>query len=195
MPNDLRVECAEGRIARLESQVELWRAEHERQQQREQVLREQHDDLVAETRRLAEAQAAAEQRVGQLAQLQAALAQLHEASLPADVLTVIKEIVANLIGSEEMGIYARQPDGSLSLLDGIGVDADQPGTESDAIVSIPLRLDDRVVGLIALFKLLPQKSGIEPVDRELFALLSTHAARALHHAGLRAWARSQAVSL
>ena len=69
------------------------------------------------------------------------------------------------------------------------------GTEATAIVSIPLQLNQRVVGLIALFKLLPQKTGIEPVDQELFEVLSTHAARALHHAGLRAWARSQGVCL
>jgi hypothetical protein len=196
MTSDLRIESASGRIARLESQVDLWRAEHDRQQEREQELRQHVERLTELNRQGAEGQAAAEQRVGQLAQLQAALSQLHEAQLPADVLTVIKEIVANLIGSEEMGIYARSPDGGLTLMDGIGVDADRSGdVDGDAIISIPLRLNGRVVGAIALFKLLPQKPGIEAVDRELFALLSAHAARALHHAGLRAWARSQGVIL
>jgi hypothetical protein len=43
-----------------------------------------------------------------------------------------------------------------------------------------------VSGAIALFRLLPQKSGIEAVDRELFELLATHAATALHCARLHA---------
>jgi len=190
----MRVESAEERLVRLEEQVELWRAEHDHQAEREQELRHRISEQAASNRHCVEQLAAAEQRIGHLAKLQAAVHQLHEAPMPADVLTAIKEIVANLIGCEEMGIYARRPDGGLTLLDGIGVDDEHGGAES-AIVSIPLHLNGRVVGVIALFKLLPQKSGIEPVDRELFAVLSTHAARALHHAGLRAWARNQGVSL
>lgn len=191
----MRVESAEERLVRLEEQVELWRTEHDHQTEREQALRHRLSEQVADNRHCVEQLAAAEQRIGHLAKLQAAVHELHEAAMPADVLTAIKEIVANLIGCEEMGIYARRPDGGLTLLDGIGVDDVHTGTEENAIVSIPLHLNSRVVGVIALFKLLPQKSGIEPVDRELFAVLSTHAARALHHAGLRAWARNQGVSL
>ena len=191
----MRVETAEERIQRLEEQVELWRTEQDNCTEREQALRQRIAEQAADKRHCVEQLAAAEQRIGHLAKLQAAVHQLHEAAMPADVLTAIKEIVANLIGCEEMGIYARRPDGSLTLLDGIGVDDEHGGTEASAIVSIPLHLNGRVVGVIALFKLLPQKSGIEPVDRELFAVLSTHAARALHHSGLRAWARSQGVSL
>jgi hypothetical protein len=173
----------------------LWRTEHDHQAEREQELRHRLSAQTADNRHCVEQLAAAEQRIGHLAKLQAAVHQLHEAPMPADVLTAIKEIVANLIGCEEMGIYARRPDGGLTLLDGIGVDDEHGGAEADAIVSIPLHLNGRVVGVIALFKLLPQKNGIEPVDRELFAVLSTHAARALHHAGLRAWARNQGISL
>ena len=191
----MRVESAEERLERLEEQVQLWRAEHDHQTEREQVLRQRLEEQVAGNRRCVEQLAAAEQRIGHLAKLQAAVRELHEAAMPADVLTTIKEIVANLVGCEEMGIYARRPDGGLTLLDGIGVNDDHGGTEASAIVSIPLHLNGRVVGVIALFKLLPQKTGIEAVDQELFSILSMHAARALHHAGLRAWARSQGVCL
>ena len=191
----MRVESAEERLERLEEQVELWRAEHDHQTEREQQLRERLDEQVAGNRRCVEQLAAAEQRIGHLAKLQAAVRELHEATMPADVLTTIKEIIANLVGCEEMGIYARRPDGGLVLLDGIGVDAAHEGTEASAIASVPLQLNGRAVGVIALFKLLPQTPGIEPVHQELFSLLSTHAARALHHAGLRAWARSQGVCL
>jgi GAF domain-containing protein len=44
---------------------------------------------------------------------------------------------------------------------------------------IPLKLDHRVIGVIAIFGLLPQKQGLAPVDHELFDLLATHAATAL----------------
>ena len=66
-------------------------------------------------------------------------------------------------------------------------EAPPPG-EGDAALSacVALRLDGRVSGAIALFRLLPQKSGIEAVDRELFDLLATHAATALHCASLHA---------
>ena len=101
----------------LEQQIEVWRTEHDRLTEHEQLLRQRLAELMMVNRRVAERQAAAEQRVGQLAQLQAAIVQLHEAALPADVLTVIKEIVANLVGSEEMGIYARDPSGGLTLLE------------------------------------------------------------------------------
>ena len=94
----MRVESAEERLVRLEEQVELWRAEHDHQTEREQVLRQRLDDQVEGNRRCVEQLAAAEQRIGHLAKLQAAVHELHEAALPADVLTTMKEIVANLIG-------------------------------------------------------------------------------------------------
>jgi nitrate/nitrite-specific signal transduction histidine kinase len=61
-------------------------------------------------------------------------------------------------------------------------------SEEEALLTacVPLRLNDRVSGAIALFRLLPQKTGIEPLDRELFDLLATHAATALHCATLHA---------
>jgi GAF domain-containing protein len=164
----------------------------EHQLEGEQLLRLRLGNVQIENRRLAAELAAAEQRVGQLAQLQAAILQLHGAHTVADVLRVIKEIVANLVGSEEMGIYLRQPDDSLTLLDGIGAGAAQADGPGDAIVSVPLRHQGQVVGLIAIFRLLPQKPGIEPIDRELFTLLSTHAAVALHHAGRHALAERSA---
>lgn len=51
---------------------------------------------------------------------------------------------------------------------------------------IPLRLAETVTGAIAIFRLLPQKAGLEAVDRELFAVLGTHAAMALYCTRLHA---------
>lgn len=57
--------------------------------------------------------------------------------------------------------------------------------ESDLTTCIPLKLDGRPTGAIALFRLLPQKARLEALDRELFELLATHAATALYSAGLQ----------
>ena len=165
-------------------------------------LRQRIIGLLDENRKLAAAHAAAEQRLGQLATLNAAVRQLHEAGTPNAVLTTIKEIVANLLGSEEMGIYARHADGTLRLLDGIGVDAARWGTipsgfaevryaagaptVGDPVACVPLLMNGQALGAVVVFRLLPQKPLLEPVDRELCALLSTHAGLALHHAELRA---------
>jgi len=180
----LRIESAESRLRRCEEQMELWRTEQDRRDEIELGLKSTVAHLHAENQRVAERQAAAEQRVGHLAQLHAAIQQLHEAEDHAGVLTVIKEIVANLIGSECMAIYTVRANGELEMLDGIGIDDSTDA--ASAIITVPFRMGGRVVGMIAIFRLLPQKAGLDTGDHELFALLSTHAPLALHHAGLRA---------
>ncbi len=49
---------------------------------------------------------------------------------------------------------------------------------------IPLKRKSAVSGAIALFRLLPQKLGLQPLDRELFRLLETHLATALYFSEL-----------
>jgi GAF domain-containing protein len=59
--------------------------------------------------------------------------------------------------------------------------------EARLTAAIPLKLEGRVTGVLAVFGLLPQKEGLGPLDGELFDLLSSQAAIALHctrhHAG------------
>lgn len=204
MAHPMGIDGADQRITRLENQVALWQAELDRAEASQVGLRQRLQELQEENRRLGEREAAAQQRLGQLAQLAAAISELHTAALPADVLRVIKEIVANLVGSEEMGIFARRPDGSFALLDGIGADArseaagraldidaalrtgEPPVSAGAPAACIPLRLAGSTIGLIAIFRLLPQKPALEASDLELLDLLGTHAALALHHAELRA---------
>jgi transcriptional regulator with GAF, ATPase, and Fis domain len=52
-------------------------------------------------------------------------------------------------------------------------------TEAAPIVAIPLRVDDVVIGAIAVHRLLQQKSGFSALDHELFTLLAGHAATAI----------------
>jgi transcriptional regulator with GAF, ATPase, and Fis domain len=47
------------------------------------------------------------------------------------------------------------------------------------VVSIPLRVDDQLVGAIVIYKLLQQKDGFTALDDELFTLLAGHAATAI----------------
>jgi hypothetical protein len=164
-----------------------------------------------ENRRFAEQYAALEEQNSNLANLYVASYRLHETLERATVLTVLQEILANLVGSEEVAIF-ELPRGArhLKLLASNGIDAERYGAvevgdgvigqvvasgeiyigepadphASDGLTAcVPLRLADRVSGAIAIFGLLPQKTGICDLDRELFALLATHAATALHCSG------------
>jgi GAF domain-containing protein len=53
---------------------------------------------------------------------------------------------------------------------------------------IPLAVDDKVVGVIAIFSTLSQKTSFDTIDFELFKLLGQHAAAALVSASLFAQA-------
>lgn len=47
------------------------------------------------------------------------------------------------------------------------------------IAAVPLKIKEHVIGLIAIYKLLQQKTSFTAVDYELFALLAAHAATAI----------------
>jgi len=55
---------------------------------------------------------------------------------------------------------------------------------SDPMVCIPLKIKDEVIGVIVLYRLLPQKTQFANVDYELFTLLAGHAATAVFSAKL-----------
>jgi len=69
-----------------------------------------------------------------------------------------------------------------------GVDPSRTARETNLTACVPLKLGDQVRGVLAIFRLLPQKNGLEAIDYELFNLLAAHAATALYlthlHAGL-----------
>ncbi len=58
------------------------------------------------------------------------------------------------------------------------VAVDQPG------VCIPLRIKDKLIGVVCIYRFLPQKKKLAPVDFELFTLLAGHAATAIFSAKL-----------
>jgi K+-sensing histidine kinase KdpD len=171
------------------------------------------EQLQAESRRFAEQFEEVERQNTNLANLYVASYQLVGTLDRERVLLVIQEILANLVGTEETAVFELdEAAGALELISSNGIeprtfavvargqgvigavaesgrtwivgDGAVAGAEQDLTACVPLKLEDRVTGVIAVFRLLPQKSGLAPVDRELFDLLGTHAAMALYCSGL-----------
>ena len=71
------------------------------------------------------------------------------------------------------------------------VDGQEPGDgqaalpqEATLTACVPFKIDGRVTGALAVFRLLDQKPGLEPLDFELFDLLGSQAAMALYATNL-----------
>jgi hypothetical protein len=69
------------------------------------VEEEQLQEALRENARLTERSLAAEQQVSDLANLYVAVNSLHGATEPAGVMAALREIVANLLGSEEFALF------------------------------------------------------------------------------------------
>jgi hypothetical protein len=188
---------------------------------REGMLRRENARLELEARlksmedenhRFAREYSDVEQQNANLANLYVASYQLHGTLDREEVLGTIQEIVSNLVGSEEMGLFEVDgAGGGLKLVRSFGIDASPfqrvaPGqgligrvaregrthvTERDGLegaraeearltACVPLKLRGKVMAVLALFRLLPQKPGLEPLDQELFDLLADQAAMALY---------------
>jgi len=212
--------------ASLESDKSRLLSEKMNLQEKLLTLREELDRIYHEQsdlrRQLAEVEAAnqqhsrqyvdVEQQNNNLANLYVASYQLHSTLDRGEVLAAIKEIVINLIGCEELGIYELSADGAaLRLVGSFGIDPAAYATvpvgsgiigntalsgeiylpgkgiqhgrtprETNLTVCVPLKLGEKVSGALAVFRLLPQKKGLEAIDYELFNLLATHAGTALY---------------
>ena len=57
--------------------------------------------------------------------------------------------------------------------------AGDPGSDASITACLPLRIGTSVVGVLAIFRLLPHKGTLEDGDRDLFEVLSAHVAPAL----------------
>jgi hypothetical protein len=181
-----------------------------------QQLRQQQTvtDFEVENQRVFAEFAEIEQQNSNLANLYVASYRLLGSVERAEVLQVIQEIIINLIGSEELGIYeVDEKTKRLTLLSSFGLEGDAysrilndspiaraaetgemylieppPNNTSAPVTSltacIPLKANERVIGVIAVFRMLPQKPALAAIDRELFELLGSHAAMALYCSGL-----------
>jgi len=208
----LFVATIEGEKVRLEEQVGLLREELGSHQSQAVQLQEQLAHIEEENLRFSEKYVEVEQHNANLANLYVASYRLHSTLHRQDVLDTIQEIIINLIGSEELGIFELQPGhNSLELVSSFGIEPEHfrhielgsgligrvaqtgetylqesangngPLVDDNHLTScIPLKVDGKVTGAIAIFRLLQQKDGLQEVDYELFHLLATHAATALY---------------
>jgi len=216
-----------GMVAALESNRSRLQSEKLRLQEQLMNVREdlaqRMDEHNALLRRLSDVQRENESVSGRfveietlntnLANLYVAGYQLHGSLDREQVLGAIKEIVINLIGSEDFAIFERDGDNRLRMIDwfdeppamfhevafGEGI-IGQVAATGQTFVShrdqgrsvgmaacVPLQVDGRVTGAIAIFRLLPQKhEGLEALDEELLGLLASQAGIALYFTGLHA---------
>jgi GAF domain-containing protein len=159
-----------------------------------------------------------ESEFSNLANLYVASNQLHSSLSPRGVTRRIKEVLAQLVGAERYSMYLANEDNSeLVPIASEGVPGNElspvpiAGTRLGEVMQtgeakveeelapshgdlnrpaavIPLAVDERVVGVIAIFSTLAQKTRFDAVDFELFRLLGQQAAAALVSASLFAQA-------
>lgn len=153
-----------------------------------------------------------------LANLFVASSSLHSSLSPRAVTRRLKEVLEQLVGGEQFGVYLVGRDGrSLDPIATQGLPVDLPAPERLAegmLVEVarsgvariddeadpslgtlekppavfPLQIDDNIVGVVAIFRSFAQKTKFSTVDFELFKLLGQHAAAALMSSGLYAQA-------
>ncbi len=169
-------------------------------------------EVEEENRHFADRYLEVEEENNNLANLYVASFQLHSTLRMNEVVSIILEIVINLIGAEIFAIYAvdensgaiapiasegfevkRFPSARLgsgligeAVASGQLYTAEAGSTHDDMtpIVCIPLRVQEQPVGAIVIHRLLAQKDGFTALDHELFTLLAGHAATALFSARL-----------
>ena len=141
--------------------------------------------------------------------LEAAQKRLRESVDRADTLEAIREIVTNLLGCEEIGLFTVER-GSGRLLWSFGIDTQRHSTldsfDESALqrvmkgeiyaaqvdhemhghhdapslrIFVPIRAHNRTVAVLVMMKLLPQKLGFNKADMKLVKLLSDETGRAL----------------
>lgn len=193
---------------------ELLQRLHDAEREKHELLeRFQHAQEV--TRQYNERYQEIERELNDLASLYVASYQLHSTLDVRSVVRHIREMLHQLVGAQVFAVYfADESTRALGPIMTHGVEGTLPGvaageghigrafttgemtvaasvidvTNYDApLACIPLRVEERVVGVIAVFRLLPQKRRFEPLDFELFKLLGAHAATAL--VGARLYAR------
>jgi len=82
------------------------------------------------------------------------------------------------------GLIGRSIETGKSFIAGESDSSAATSLDCNLTACIPLKRNSTVTGALALFRLLPQKAGLQPLDRELFQLLETHLALALYHSEL-----------
>lgn len=175
-------------------------------------VRERLDQVELENSQFAQRYVEVEEENNNLANLYVSSYQLHSTLDLDEVLKIIMEIVINLIGAEVFAVYLISGESSelhpvaaegmeLAAFPkaklGVGVlgvaiasnestcwDSKHSDDLSQPIVCVPLVVQRRPIGAIAVYRLLAQKDGFSALDHELFNMLGGHAATAIFAAKL-----------
>ncbi len=141
--------------------------------------------------------------------LKAARKRLAESKDQDDAIEGVREIVANFLGSEEMGLFKiDRRTATFHVFWSFGIDLEEydllralgeaglqrvmrgechvefgtrerSGAASKAQAFVPISVADQTIAILAILRLLPQKAAFDRADMELFKLLSDEAAKPL----------------
>ena len=191
---------------RLRADLERAQAELVRAREDEERMRERLEEIGELHRGVSDELVSLHQQIAHVAALHVALRRLHEAEDRAGVIAALRDIVVNIVGSEQLALVVRGPAGALApvpdpgattwtgtldlralapvvergeILMGAAAAAAVPG----ALACVPLRARGEATGALVLFGLLPQKPALGEDDVEVFELLQVHGALALQSAG------------
>lgn len=191
----------------LTRQVELLQIENTRMGQKLEFLDRRFKEVEAENKDFAQRYVEVEEHNESLANLYVASYRLHSTLDPGEVIDCIKEVIVNMVGSEEFGLFIVDDEAKELVLAGYEGEIAQSfenrriqfgegmegtvaesgemllphGNEvsKDICVCVPLKIKTRVVGVIAMYRLLPHKKRLTHLDFKLLELLAGHAATAL----------------
>jgi len=143
------------------------------------------------------------------ARLRAARKRLAESKDQDDAIEGVREIVANFLGSEEMGLFRiDRRTSTFQVFWSFGIDLEEydllralgdaglqrvmrgechvefgvrerSGATSKAQAFVPISVADQTIAILAILRLLPQKAAFDRSDMDLFKLLSDEAATPL----------------
>jgi hypothetical protein len=156
--------------------------------------------------------------------LRTARRRLADSASHDDAIEGLREIVANFLGCEEMGIFKVDPrNAGFQLSWSFGVElelydlgrilgdhgrervmrgechvdfavASTSGGIGKMQAFVPMRVGGKTVAVLALLRLLPQKSGFDKSDTELFSLLTEEAGHVLFGRETQEAARNKGVA-
>jgi chemotaxis protein CheD len=142
---------------------------------------------------------------------EAARKRLRECNDQANACEVVREIVSNLLGCEEMALFeVDRRERKLALIWSFGVEpaklhlpqrlsdsalsgvlageaciaqvcghVGSAGEEDKASAFVPIQFGGKTAGVLALLRLLPQKTNIDRTDKALLAVISSEAGQPL----------------
>jgi nitrate/nitrite-specific signal transduction histidine kinase len=189
----------------LIKEVERLKLENSQMAQKLEFIGRRFQQVEAENKDFAQRYVEVEEQNESLANLYVASHRLHSTLDSDEVVECIKEILLNMIGSEDFGLFvvddetyelvrkgyegetsARPEKERIAFGDGLeGVVAihGQPYFSEvageEACACVPLKIKERVVGVISIYSLLSHKPGLTQLDHKLLELLAGHAASAL----------------